>query len=176
MVDVYKHTQYCNASGRGYLMPSYNEAVGRERTEGARNDWVAQLLRLARQQRSEDQFAENQAFVQRFSANPLLRSAQQTLLYVLRPVEMLANALMALPQLPLPLPLPVFFVNGAAQLGVQLNALVGKAVSFFFGYKKKNDMIEERQQRDQADFAVSDVFTRFVVVESNRSGMGGGGR
>ncbi|MBK8190590.1 MAG: hypothetical protein IPK79_09110 [Vampirovibrionales bacterium] len=179
MVDVYKHTQYCNASGRGYLMPTYNEAVARERADGNRSDWVAQLLRLAREARGDDQFSEQQSFIfQRFSANPLVRGFQQTVLYALRPFEMLANAMIALPQAPVPLPFPIpaFLATLSAQWGLQLNATIGKVVSFFFGYKKENDRGEERQQREKADFATSDVFTRFVVVETNHSRMGGGGR
>lgn len=120
MVDVYKHTQYCNASGRGYLMPTYNEAVARERADGNRSDWVAQLLRLAREARGDDQFSEQQSFIfQRFSANPLVRGFQQTVLYALRPFEMLANAMIALPQAPVPLPFPIpaFLATLSAQWG-----------------------------------------------------------
>jgi hypothetical protein len=166
MVDILKHTQYC--MGAGYVnKKTYDEAVAQERTTNrVTRDMVENLMRATRD-------AQATAAQNNIPFSPTQNLVQQGVLFLATPLLALSNFLRAIPELPLPL--PAFIQNGAQQLGARLNQAVGQLLSFFFGSRKaKNENEEEDlEKRDKEDFAQSDLFTRFVVEESNGSSLGG---
>ncbi|MBX2860258.1 MAG: hypothetical protein KTR14_03425 [Vampirovibrio sp.] len=63
--------------------------------------------------------------------------------------------------------------SGVAQtVGQTLSNVVAGITSLFFGFKKGNDQVEEREQRHLEDFDTVEVFTKSVVHETSGSGMG----
>lgn len=166
MVDVYKHTQYC--MGRGYLNKrTYGDAVAQDRsTNRVKRDLVESMMAAARD-------AQNGREELTARTLPQPRNlAQRVAVLLARPLLTLANVFQNMPRLPIPFS---GFVQGAFQkAGTQLNQAVANLLSFFFGHKKDNDKVEERKQREDTEIAESDLFTKFVVEESNESSMGSG--
>lgn len=168
MVDVLKHTQYC--MGRGYLnKDTFNEAVAQDRSANrVQRDLIETMMAAARDSQTAN---ARESFTARQLPQPQ-NLMQRAVLVLAQPLLALANFMQNIQRLPLPLPA---FVQGAVQkAGAQLNQAVANLLSFFFGSKKDNDKVEERKQREDTEIAESDLFTKFVVEESNESSMGSG--
>lgn len=176
MVDVNKFTLYC--AGKNYVINKKVDAALAEERFGNRvsNDMTEQLMRGAQHQ--ADKTAANQ-FVQRQLPNlprPVARFVNVMARFGQAVANMVQNAARQLQQLPDRLMQGIrnFGQRMAQGLNNTFNLLAGNILGQFFGFKKANDKVEEREDREQQDLAGSDLFSAQKVNASEGTNLGQG--
>jgi hypothetical protein len=171
VIDIKKYYLFC--MGEGYLdKRRYSEDLGHEKQlQRVVQDNQDQTLRQALQLRSARLAGGDIPLQQPLFPQPT--GLQQTLLTVLRPVQVVVANLRALMDAMMQ---RLAQGNQAAPKGNVLEKLMSQMFVFFFGTKKSQLDEKEKEKREAQDFADSDIFGKRVVEGANGSGFSSGQR
>jgi len=173
MVDINKFTMNCG--GKSYVINKFvDNAKAEEHFQNrVHSDVVDQLVRGAQQQ--TEQLASQRLQQQQTSTllpQPIQQLVNGVVRFAAQTAQLTQNVAQQLQQLPATL------ANVGQQLsrgvGVTFQQVANAILGTFFGFKKDNDKVEERDQREDNDFQESDLFSTQKVGASEQGGMGQG--